>query len=254
MANDYGTRYLKVDQFIKYCESLNVKTDERELEYYEKKGIMLPLMQVTYPEDYIRRNTLWLHGNGKATEPPNMNQWDGLARVFDKNRAHQKDYADMTNEELIDSFDREIGNTPFLARPSVDTYKPWKEYEIQVEYSDGLKTSAKTSENYYGYWQVYQLKNIQNYPDLWKNKPLFDLIPPEKKQQIFRPWAPDSEKLCSFNGLAKMFDILSFWITMYHHTELKVFSNVPEKHQIKRLDDSQHQAYLSQIVDNAKSV
>lgn len=254
MENHYGTRYLEVDQFIRYCERLNVKTDKRELEYYEKSGIMLPIMRVTYPEDYVRLRALWFTGHVQAGEPPRMNQWEGLAKIFDKDRVLPKDYADTTDEELIDSFDREIGKSPFLTRPSVDTYKPWKEYEVQIEYSDGLKTSSKISETYYGYWQIYQLKNTQNYPDLWKNKTLFELIPPEKKQQIFRPWAPDSERLCSFNGLAKMFDILSFWITIYNRTELKAFSNIPEKHQIQRLDDSHRQAYLNQIIDNAKSV
>ena len=248
MANDYGTRYLKVDQFIKYCESLNVKTDERELEDYEKNGIMLPLIRVTYPDDYIRLNALWLHG--KAVEPPTMKQWDGLAETFDKNRVLPKDYADLPNEELIDSFDREMDSNPYLSRPTIDNYKPWQEYEIEIEISEGQKTSEKTSEHYYSYWQVYQLKNIQKYPDLWKNKPLLDLIPSNKKQQIFRPWAPDSEKLQSFNGLAKMFDVLSFWITVYHREELKTFSLVPEKHQIRRLDDTQFQDYLSRITDN----
>lgn len=252
MTRHYGTRYLNVDEFIKYCESLNVKTDKRELEYYEKSGIMLPLIRVTYPEDYVRLLTLWSHG--KISNSPDMNQWHGLTEAFDKRRVLPQDYSNMTDEELIDSFDRGIGNNPFLSRPSTNNYKPWKEYDIEIEYAEGQKTSEKISEHYYSYWQVYQLKNIQKYPDLWENKSLLDNIPAEKKLQIYRPWAPDLEKLHSFNGMAKMFDVLSFWITMYHHTELRTFSQIPEKHQIKRLDDSQYQTYLNQIKINANLV
>ena len=44
MTQGYGVGNLKVDDFIKYCESVNIKTDARELEYYEKIGIMLPTL------------------------------------------------------------------------------------------------------------------------------------------------------------------------------------------------------------------
>ena len=47
--NIYGERYAEVSLFIDYCRNLNVKTDERELEYYEKTDVMLPVARVVYP-------------------------------------------------------------------------------------------------------------------------------------------------------------------------------------------------------------
>src|SRR5688572_26192313 len=107
MARNYGVRYLTVDEFIRYCENLNVETDLQELEYYEKIGIMLPIARVIFPEEYIKQRTLWLRGVNK--EQPKEDKWPGLERLFDKRRVFPKDYAHLTDEELIDSFDREIG-------------------------------------------------------------------------------------------------------------------------------------------------
>ena len=51
--NIYGERYAEVGLFIGYCIELNIVTDERELEYYEKSGVMLPAARVIYPDDYV---------------------------------------------------------------------------------------------------------------------------------------------------------------------------------------------------------
>src|SRR5690349_12830984 len=143
MIRYYGGRYLNVDEFIRHCKNLNIKVDKKELEYYEKGGIMLPLIRVAYPEDYIRLLTLWSHG--KISNSPDMNQWPGLAEAFDKRRVLSQDYSNMTDDELIDSFDRGVANNPFLSRPSANNYKPWQEYEIEIEYEEGQRINKKIS-------------------------------------------------------------------------------------------------------------
>ena len=49
----YGERYAEVGLFIDYCRDLNIKTDERELAYYEKTGAMLPVARVIYPDEHV---------------------------------------------------------------------------------------------------------------------------------------------------------------------------------------------------------
>lgn len=51
-----------------------------------------------------------------------------------------------------------------------------------------------------------------------------------------------------------MFDALSFWITVYNRERNRTFALVPEEHQVKHLDASQHQAYRDRLTSNAKLV
>jgi len=252
MAQNYSVRYLTVNEFIKYCGDLNVGTDHKELEYYEQAGIMLPVARVIYPEEYIKLRTLWfVHAKD---EPPQEDQWPELARLFDKPRIRPEKYADLSDEELIDSFDREMGKNPYLVRPTTENYRPWHSYDISVSYGDGLKSTQSIAEHRYSYWQVHQLYLIQQYPDLYKNKNLLDHIPDEIKQRIHRPYSPNSDKLREFDGQAPMFDLLSFWITVYERERKRAFASIHPKHQVKQLDEQQYQGYLDRLKLDAESV
>jgi hypothetical protein len=251
MARNYGVRYLTVDEFIRYCGNLNVETDLQELEYYEKLGIMLPVARVIYPEEYVKQKTLWLVGASK--ELPDESKWPGLKRLFDRSRVTPEQYADLSDEELIDSFDREIGKNPHLVRPTVGNFKPWDSYKISVPYGDGLKSFASTAEHRYGYWQVHQLYLIQQYPDLYKNKSLLDHISDEIKERLHRPFSLNPDLLREFKGLASMFDLLSYWITLYEREQKRAFALIPPKHQVKHLDETQYQAYLDRLKFSAES-
>ena len=60
--NHYGNRYLRATQFTSHCRSLNVSVDLRELEHYEKEGLMLPVARVLYPDDYVTLKHKLTHG------------------------------------------------------------------------------------------------------------------------------------------------------------------------------------------------
>jgi len=252
MAQNYAVRYLTADEFIKYCADLKVETDLRELEHYEKIGIMLPTARVIYPEEYVRLTTLWYLGVND--ELPQEDQWPDLPRLFDKTRITPERYAELSDEELIDSFDREMGKNPYLVRPTPENYKAWDSYTISVSYGEGQKTSKSIAEHRYSYWQVHQLYFIQQYPDLYKNKSLLDHIPDEIKQRIWRPYSPSQDRLREFNGLAPMFDLLSFWITVYERERKRTFALIPEEHQVKHLDSAQLQTYQDKLKADAKLV
>ena len=51
--NIHGERYARAHLFVAYCRHLNVKTDEEELEYYEKIGAMFPVARVVFPDGYV---------------------------------------------------------------------------------------------------------------------------------------------------------------------------------------------------------
>lgn len=252
MAHNYGVRYIPVDQFVKYCSDLNVETDKRELEYYEKTGIMLPVVRLVYPDDYVRSSTLW--SLNMENEPSNHDQWPELQRLLDKPRILAEQYADLTDDELVDAFDREMGKNPYLIRPTSETYKSWDSFKVHIPNQGGQQFTKSTVEHYYSYWQAHQLYFIQQYPDLYKNKVLLEHVSEEYKNRFYRPWAPEQEMLREFKGLARIFDALSFWITAYTLEKNRTFALAPEEHNVKHLDIMQFQEYKIRLMADAKLV
>ena len=167
MAKNYGVRYLTANQFVKYCSALNVKTDINELEYYEKVGIMLPVARVVYPSEYVKLEVLW--PLGETDEPPQLDQWPELQRLVDETKIQPKDNADLPDEELIDSFDREMGVNSYLTFPTLETFQPWDSYNIVISSKNAHQIRRSSAKHYYNYWQVHQLYYIKQFPDLYKN-------------------------------------------------------------------------------------
>ncbi len=146
MVASYGVRYLTAAEFIRHCAGLNIKADLEELEHYEKNGVMLPVARVAYPREYVMGQALW--ETGDIAEPPNYDKWPDLGRLFEKARSLPKDFSDLTDEELVHSFDREMGRNKFIEHPNQQPYKPWGEHAIVVLSKSG-KFKRKTAEHYY---------------------------------------------------------------------------------------------------------
>lgn len=252
MSIKYGVRYLKADEFVTYCANLNVATDPRELEYYEKTGVMLPVARLVYPDEYVIRGVAWSFD--AANKPLRAYEWPELQRLSDKLRLLPEDYARLTDEELIDSFDREMGQNTFIMRPTTETYRPWSSYTVLVPTGGGKELRQSTVDHYYAYWQVHQLYHIQQYPDLYMNRPLLDQISEQTRQRMLLPRAPDAEELCEFNGQARLFDALSFWITVHSRERQRTFALVPEINGVRRLEEPQLRAYETRILADAKLV
>jgi len=185
---------------------------------------------------------------------PSQEPWPELLRLSDKHRVLPEQYADLQDYELIDSFDREMGRNPYILHPTPETYKPWDSYSVTVPYQGEQQVSGSTADHYYSYWQAYQLFEIQQYPDLYKNKFLLDQIPDEIKERCLRPRAPNQETLRKFNGLAHGFDALSFWITVHTRERNRTFALIPEKHRVRRLDAPKLEIYRDRLKDDATLV
>jgi len=252
MAINYGIRYLTADQFVKYCSALNVKTDIKELEYYEKVGIMLPVARVVYPGEYVKLEVLWTIG--ETDEPPQLDQWPELQRLVEETKILPKDNADLPDEELIDSFDREMGVNPYLTCPTLETFQPWDSYNIVISSQNAHQRRRSSAKHYYNYWQVHQLYYIKQFPDLYKTTILLNNIPEEAIKDIVGPCIPSKDDICNFNGKARMFDALSFWITMYNREHKRTYALIPEEHHVKILDEPQVIAFQRRLVENAKNV
>jgi hypothetical protein len=243
----YGTRYLKLTEFIRYCEKLKIKTSEKELEHYEKENIMLPSMRVLKPEEYVRQEYDWLHRG--STESPS-NKWPDMSVIYD----NWPNDDNITDEQLIDSFDREINRSSYLVRPNENGYKPWKTFEINIQH-DNYRDSRSTVDHYYSYWQAHQLYLIQQFPDLYQNYRLIIKVRENLEEGISAyPRAFQPKVYRNYKNQAPFYDALSFFITMYTREQKRTFAPINQINGYKTLTEEEHQRFLKHLSDHAKFV
>ena len=252
--NIWGERYAEVSLFVGYCRDLNVDTDQDELEHYEKIGAMLPVARVVYPNEYViqRDQKQW----SGVTTWDGTDQWIALDRLFERTWALQSGYEGLSDEELVHCFDREMkaADNPYLFQPELVEFRPWSEYRVEVPGGHGNNIKRTTAEHYYSYWQVHQVSLIQQYPDLYNNAHLIELIPQEDSLRKFLPRAPNRESLVSFEGKRRGFDALSFWITLYGRERVRTFASVAEVDGVRRLDHAQATALGTRLALRAGQV
>ena len=250
----YGERFMDVDRFISYCRRLNISTTKHELEHYEKIGAMMPVARVVYPRDYMihrRQATVQQLPPARSSQP---SQWPDVDRLFDKNVIFLRKFSDLADDELIDSFDREMGTNPHLSQPAPTNYRPWEEYVVSIPYGDGQNYSESSATHYYSYWQVHQLALIKQFPEYYKIKWLIDLIPCEERRKRGYLENRNMEPFVEFRRKRTLFDSLSFWLTMYIRERERTFAEIPVTFGFKRLDATQAAEYRKRLAKHAKMV
>ena len=222
--NIHGERFAKVSIFIGYCKGLNIKTDERELERYERIGAMFPVARVIFPDEYViqmrqrelddDRDSGWLA------------DWPDAIRLDERVVTIPPQYKEPSDEELLHCFDREMatGNNPYLLRPRAADFQPWDEYRVIVGDPLGNEINLSIAEHYYSYWQVHQLYFIRKFSGFYRPLQLIDPLP---------KWLPE------FDGKRHCFDALSFWITVSSREKERTFANIVERKGIRRLQNDQ---------------
>lgn len=250
--NIWGERFSRAGDFICYCRELNVQTDERELEHYERIGVMLPVARVVYPEDYVVQSaqTRW----AGVLDWDGSDQWLELGRLTERTGMFPNGYADLADEELVHCFDRELadGNNPYLSEPG--SFRPWGEYSVMVPFRGEQAVRQSTAEHYYSYWQVHHLSLIQKYPDLYTNFNLIEHIPDDNPVRKWLPRSPNKQSLADFEGKRRFFDALSFWITMSGRERGRTFARVAEINGIRRLADDEADEYGERLAAHGRRV
>ena len=222
--NIHGERFTMVSVFIDYCKDLNVKTDERELERYERIGAVFPVARVMFPDEYVIQRRR--HELDDDRDVGWLADWPNAIRLDEGVVIHPPHYKKPSDEELIHRFDREMatGNNPYLLRPRAADFQPWDEYRVTVGDPLGDEIDPSTAEHYYSYWQVHQLYFIRKFPGFYRPPQLMDPLP---------KWLPE------FDGKRHCFDALSFWITVSSGEKERTFANIVERNGIRRLQNDQ---------------
>ena len=252
--NIWGERFAEVDLFVGYCRDLNVDTHQDELEHYERIGALLPAARLVYPDEYViqRDQNRW---NG-VTDWDRADQWTTLGRLSERIGPFPFGYESLTDEELVHCFDREMesGDNPHLKRPASADFQPWSDFRVTVHDKQGIAIKRPTAKHYYSHWQVHHLSWIQQYPDLYKNARLIELIPEDDPVRKFRPWAPQNQRLADFEGKRRSFNALSFWVTVYGRERSRTFAGISKVNGIRRLDDVQAADYRTRLAALAGEV
>ena len=128
----YGERYAGVGLFIDYCRDLNVTTDPRELAYYEKTGVMLPVARLIYPDDYVVE--AYRRELGGDYDWNGFDLWPELADLTEKFPSGLRSFNDLADDELIHCFDRArySGGNRYLHTPSLGDCRPGDEYGVSL--------------------------------------------------------------------------------------------------------------------------
>lgn len=153
----HGKRYLPVDDFIRLCDLVGLRAcNERELEDYEKRRLMLPAARVVMPDDYA--TAFWLH---QLQQTPQF-QFDEKHLPF-----HELDWElhyqipKQNEQDFRHTIDR-LWGTDGLERPLEKEYVPWDDYTVSVQIGD-RSFKQSTVSHYFHYWQIYELYDVRRF-------------------------------------------------------------------------------------------
>lgn len=225
----WGSRYLTLQEFTSYCSDLNIKLDafNRELELYEREGVLFPVARVIKPAEYvISRSSL---DRLAETYGQSLFEWEDLERLLHLSPELQY----QTDEDLWHPFDVEAehGNS-FLHIPIKEEFNPWGSFKVKVE-SQGLAGNSyhvSTAEHYYHYWQVHQVYQIQDkYPVFAKHNWLLEHLSNKVQDRIswYKPNQGDS--VTTLSGYNTCFDALSFYICLAHNNGILSVDKIVEE-------------------------
>jgi len=241
-------RYLTVNEFTSYCANANIKLlpFDRELENYEKSGILLPVARIIQPEEYIqirRQFDQQSNTNGKG-----IPGWEELERVL-----YFLDLENNDETQLWHCFDREFkSNNKYLHRPSYEQFEPWESYKVKVQSSTGESISVKSAKHFYHRWQVHQIFAIRKrYPVFAKHTWLLLNLKDDVKDRA-AAYFPDEKAGVTIFEKAKYFDALSFYIELYLNEQHRTFAPIPENYGVRQLNDQQFDQYQKNLSSHAE--
>ncbi len=243
-------RYLTAQEFTSYCSKLNVElmAFDRELELYEKDGVLFPVARMLMPDEYVvKRYELDLYSDSFGQEIPNFPELERLL--------YSPTILEYINDRnLWHHIDREFEKTNlFLARPAEEQYEPWQDYRVMVR--EDPKLFKKSAKHYYHYYQVYQVYAIQKkYPIYAKHYSLLQNVKDEYTEFTKHLTPQNGNQIAAMHGNLICFEALSFFIEIYENEHHRTFDPIPENSGIKTLNDQQFMQYKNRLEKHAKFI
>lgn len=151
-------KYLKAEEFVKYCKSNNVEASLEALEKYEEADLLYPIYRLIEPDEFVRADF------DTKYNPAPIPGIDSLTELLRNLQLYNMPIGNNLNQTLQKGHpldDAYINKNPFLHKPSLSSFKPWKDYKIDVmDTRNRLKRKADTADHYYAPWQIFVLDAI----------------------------------------------------------------------------------------------
>ena len=151
-------RYVDAEDFIKFGQSLKVTISNRLLEEMEKEKLLFPTYRTICPREYIEVS--W------KRQEIDVDLWKEID-VFDREMEIQQIPSEQANEKLLkEGHPLDIAwesQKSYIQKPERESFRPWKDYEVTVEYPDGTKTTRESASAFYEQWQIYHIDEITSH-------------------------------------------------------------------------------------------
>ena len=228
--NRRGNRFLTVRQFISHASTLKVKhLDERELEFYERHCLLLPVVRTHTPAAHalalLQERTGCPVSNPEDLEPPD--NWLRLRSGY---------------EDGLHTFDQEQGN-PLLVRPGCKSFRPWGTDAIAVTTENGRTVQTRRIERYYAAWQVHVVKLLRR-RFYYQRAPLVSGLPESHDLRKLYQLPEDAARIRTLRGMATGYDALTLFGVAARIAYQEAFDSVPGDHQLSNSARSELQNLL----------
>lgn len=210
--NRHRDRYINVQQFTSHASSLRVAgLTPRELEFYDRHCLLLPLARTRMPRDYaIERKTYGLADREEPVPSP-PEDWDRLQ---------------WGHTDGLHAFDVERGRNQFLETPGCTTFDEWSADRVRAVMPGGETVLTPTVERYYAPWQVHVVALLRQQRHYYASRFLRHLDP---SHDLWKWYGipEDTEQLRSLRGMAAGFDAVELFLYADEAAHQEAHDGVP---------------------------
>ena len=197
-TNHHGDRFLPFWLFKSRASALKMRRlDERELEFYEKHCLLLPVARTHKPPAHAvamwQRNQCF-----PVDKPEDLDAPDDWRRL-------QGPVSDGMHP-----FDRERGCNPRLVTPDCTTFEPWSAGHVPVMGELGMPMQVPTVDRYYAYWQVHVVELLRQCK-YYEYAPLMRHVPASSRLHDAYGIPGDTEWSRTFRGKATGYHALTLF-------------------------------------------
>ncbi|WP_048065614.1 hypothetical protein [Methanosarcina acetivorans] len=142
--------------FLDFCKDNLVKIPDYQLDYFEKEKLIYPIKRKIVPEEYA---ILQQQGEGDQSVIKRINvEHLPLIKLEDEYFKFRNNIGD-TITHPFDKVNEEWQK--YLINPN--EIDEWENYEVNYIDADGKSWKTSKAENFYSYWQIYDIDSINEF-------------------------------------------------------------------------------------------
>ena len=148
---------LSVDQFIPHCQERGITTSKRQLEYYDRKNLLLPAVRVNLGFVEYRRILIKVDGRKvwQFASP------DDVQAIEYEEIDQRPYYGHGTISSGSRDWLKRHDDRGLVEYPAGSRFRQWNRYKAKQRYATSLKALGKEYALFYSKDQIFPLRHIQ---------------------------------------------------------------------------------------------